>query len=425
MPRNFNVPSFYRSPGVSAVKFYRQRTDPRKQDLSPTEINFGPVKFKIARHFGFCFGVENAIEIAYQTLEENPGRNIFLVSEMIHNPEVNADLLRRGVRFLLDTKGNTIIPLTDLTADDIVIVPAFGTTIELQNKLSAIGINPYRYDATCPFVEKVWKRAEGLGKAGFTVIIHGKRTHEETKATFSHSILDSPTLIILDMHDAEFLISFMKGQTSIEDFKEHFKEAMSENFDPEQHLTKIGVINQTTMLATETKDIAKAIRNCLVELHGEQNIKQHFADTRDTLCYATNENQSATRALIDSDIDIAIIVGGYNSSNTSHLVELCEANVPTFYIKNAGEILSSNRIQHFDLREHEIVITENWLPNNNSKPLSIALTSGASCPDKTVDDILKKIVSFFPDAVDYEKAFSPFMLESELAQASSTANTHN
>lgn len=406
MPRAFEVPQFFKSPDISAVKRYRQNTDPRKKDLSPTLIDFGPVRFKISRHFGFCFGVENAIEIAYKTVEENPGKRIFLVSEMIHNPEVNEDLLARGVRFLLDTSGKQIFPLEQLTPDDIVIVPAFGATVELQRHLSTLGLDPYGHSTTCPFVEKVWKRASEIGKQDFTIIVHGKRTHEETRATFSHSKETAPTLVIFDMDDAQFVADYIQQKVSTAEFRNRFDNCMSDDFDPEKHIYRVGVINQTTMLATETKAIAALIRQSLVDHFGEANIKEHFADTRDTLCYATYENQSSTLGLIESGMDIAVVVGGYNSSNTSHLVELCQEVVPTYYIRNASEILDINTINHFVLDEKKIITSNNWLPEKN--PITIGLTSGASCPDKIVQEVLEKIVTFFPDAKSQEEAFAQF-----------------
>ena len=412
MAREFQVPSFYRSSGITAIKRYRQKFDSRKKDFAPTAIDFGPVRFKIARHFGFCFGVENAIEIAYKAVDENPGKRIFLLSEMIHNPQVNNDLRERGVQFLMDTSGAELIPFSSLTPKDIVIVPAFGTTIELQDRLSQIGIDPYYYDTTCPFVEKVWRRSADLGSEGFSVIVHGKRTHEETRATFSHSKETAPTLVILGMEDAEYVVEFMHGKHSRESFIARFRDSMSGDFDPNNHLKRIGVVNQTTMLATETQAIADKLRQAMVDLYGEENIKQHFADTRDTLCYATHENQRATEALIEAGADLAIVVGGYNSSNTSHLVELCEQRMPTFYIKNADEIIDHRQIRHFDLSSKDVNETENWLPKQNADtPIEIALTSGASCPDKTVDQVMQRIVELFSDSQTFEEVLAPYLEE--------------
>ena len=408
MPREFNVPHFYRSRGIGAVKQARRAQDPRKKDLSPSVLDFGPVRFKIARHFGFCFGVENAIEIAYRALEENPDKAIFLLSEMIHNPEVNADLKRRGVRFLMDTSGLPLIPFSTLSPKDIVIVPAFGTTVEIQKELSEIGIDPYFYDTTCPFVEKVWKRAADLGKQGFTVIVHGKSSHEETRATFSHSKVSSPTLIVLDIEETQFLVNFIKGRVPLQNFIETFQGRMSPDFDPREDLKRIGVVNQTTMLASETKEIAAKLRQAMLDLYGSKQITEHFADTRDTLCYATYENQSATRALIESGADLAIVVGGYNSSNTSHLVELCQERFPTYYICGAEEIKDQNTIHHFNLNSKKIIQTSPWLPQQTNKPLEIALTSGASCPDILVDRVIERVSNFFEKSCTPEEAFLPF-----------------
>ena len=395
MPRTFKVPSFYRSPIIGAIKEYRSATDPKKKDLRPSILDFGTVRFAISRHFGFCFGVENAIETAYRTLEEHPNQRIFLVSEMIHNPTVNADLQARGIKFLLDTSGQELIPFSTLTPDDIVIVPAFGVSLEIQNALQEIGINPYTHNATCPFVEKVWKRADELGKKGFAVIIHGKKSHEETRATFSHSKVNAPTLVILDKKEAELVADFIEDKIDRSQFSKYFSNCYSDTFDPIVHLSKIGVINQTTMLASETKEIAEIIKQALCRRYGKNTLTEHYADTRDTLCYATYENQTATQHLMNEELDLAIVVGGYNSSNTSHLVELLEEKTKTIYIKDADEILNKNIIQSYDFRKKSMQTIENWLPL--SKNPIIALTSGASCPDKTVDEVLLKILSYFPE----------------------------
>ena len=185
--KTFDIPHFYLSPIISRVKAIRSNTDKRKKDFSPTRLKFDGIEFILARHFGFCFGVENAIEISYRALDENPDKKIYLLSQMIHNPGVNADLLRQGIKFIQDTKGNQLIPWNQINANDIVIIPAFGTTIEIEDKLKEIGVSLKAYDTTCPFVERVWKKSEKLGNDDYTVIIHGKDKHEETRATFSHS----------------------------------------------------------------------------------------------------------------------------------------------------------------------------------------------------------------------------------------------
>lgn len=374
----------------------RYEKDSRKKDYSPSVLDFGPVAFYIARHFGFCYGVENAIEISYKALKENPGKKIYLLSEMIHNPDVNKDLMSRGVSFIMDTSGEQLIPWENLNSSDIVIIPAFGTTLEIQEKLNEIGINIIKYDTTCPFVEKVWNRAAALGKAGYTIIVHGKHKHEETKATFSHSKENAPTLIVRDLEEAKILGRGILNKISDEELNELFKifyDRFSKNFNPKLHLEKIGVVNQTTMLASETEAIAEHLKGIMVKKYGENNIKEHFADTRDTLCYATHDNQRATLELLEKDADIAVVVGGYNSSNTSHIVELCEEKLPTFFISSEEKIISDKLIKHYNFKDHIELQTENFIPGKDK--VKIILTSGASCPDSIVEEVMNKLLSFF------------------------------
>jgi 4-hydroxy-3-methylbut-2-enyl diphosphate reductase len=399
--KSFNIPEFYRSPIISKLKAIRKMKDPKKQDFSPTVLDFGPVKFFIARHFGFCYGVENAVEISFRAIDENPGKRIFLLSQMIHNPEVNADLVSRGVKFLMDTSGKQIIPWEELQKDDVVIIPAFGTTIVIEQKLRSLGIEPMQYNTTCPFVERVWHKSEQLGGKEYTLVLHGKPSHEETRATFSQSIPFSPVIIVKDLEETMLLGDFMKGILPRAEFDRLFADRVSPGFDPEKHLQRVGVINQTTMLATDTQAIADLLRTVMIQKYGEAEIKAHFADTRDTLCYATNENQDATYALLKQDADLAIVVGGYNSSNTSHLVELCERKFPTYFIKDDSEIISPELIRHFDLHLHDVKETMSWMPDK--KPVNIILTSGASCPDSVVDRVLQKILGMFENVKSHEE----------------------
>jgi 4-hydroxy-3-methylbut-2-en-1-yl diphosphate reductase len=394
--KKFEIPIFYRSQLITKIKKLREAKDPRKKDYTPTSLNFGPVEFLIARHFGFCYGVENAIEISYKAIEENPDKRIFLLSEMIHNPEVNGDLISRGVKFISDTNGNQLIDWDLLKNDDIVIIPAFGTTLEIQQKLFELGIEAIKYDTTCPFVEKVWNRASSLGRNDFTVIVHGKHKHEETKATFSHSKENAPTIIVRNLQEANVLGKFILGETSNEEFNACFKGKLSPGFDVNKHLVKVGVVNQTTMLASETQAIADYLKSVMIIKYGEENVKEHIADTRDTLCYATHDNQRATLALLELEADLAIVVGGYNSSNTSHIVELCEEKLPTYFVSSADKIESSDIIHHFNFSEGFEHTTSNYLPRKDK--VKIILTSGASCPDAIVDEVLTKILSYFNNA---------------------------
>ena len=392
--KKFDIPAYYRSSITGKVKEARRLRDLRKQDFSPTVLDFGPVRFYIARHFGFCYGVENAIEISYKAVEENPGKRIFLLSQMIHNQEVNNDLVSRGVKFIMDTDGTQFIPWNEITSEDVVVIPAFGTTLEIEKILIDRQVEVQRYNTTCPFVEKVWNRAEKLGKDKYTVIIHGKPRHEETRATFSHSANGAPSVIVRDMQEAIQLADYIKGKKTKAEFYEEFAWKFSEGFDPETHLQSIGVVNQTTMLATETQAIADYLKQMMIELYGSENIKKHFADTRDTLCYATNDNQDATYELLETNADLAIVVGGYNSSNTSHIVELCEGKFPTYFINSADEIKSNAQIHHFDYQKKEKRTSIDYLPGKK-EVVNIVLTSGASCPDTLVDAVLLKVLSYF------------------------------
>jgi len=396
MARTFDVPVFYKSTVISKVKEVRKVLDPRKRDLRPAILDYGPIRFKIARHFGFCFGVEQAVDIAYRAIDENEGKRIFLLSEMIHNQQVNEDLRVRGVHFLRSTKGEQLIPFESLTPEDIVIIPAFGASLEVENQLQKAGVDVQQYDTTCPFVMKVWKRSTQIGQSGYTTVVHGKRYHEETRATFSRAKEAAPVVIVRDLEEAELLASVIKGERDAQFFHETFADRYTEGFNPEKDLQKIGVVNQTTMLATETQAIAELLRSAVAAKFGEDNLREHFADTSDTLCYATNENQSATRALINEGGDLAIVVGGYNSSNTSHLVELCEEAMPTYFISSAEEISSPEEIHHFVYTTAKRIKTRNWFPVR--QPLDIVLTAGASCPDSLLEDVLRKIVDWFPDA---------------------------
>ena len=318
-------------------------------------MDFGPVQIFLARHFGFCYGVENAIEIAFRTVDENPGKRIFLLSEMIHNPFVNDDLLQRGVRFMMDTKGRQLIPFEELNADDVVIIPAFGTTLDIEEKLRSSGIQIEKYDTTCPFVEKVWNRSEQIAAKGYSVIVHGKPSHEETRATFSHSAANTPTVVVNDMKEAVELGRYITGEKPAADFYIEFKDRHSHGFEVPRDLGRIGVVNQTTMLASDTQAIADYLKQVVKDHYqlDESSIGDRFADTRDTLCYATLDNQSAVTGMLEQEADMAIVVGGRNSSNTSHLVELCEEKLATYFIRSEEDLISATDIRNFNWRTKE------------------------------------------------------------------------
>lgn len=394
--KDFNLPVIYKSNLITQIKALRDMKDRNRRDMSPTVLDFGSVEFLLARHFGFCYGVKNAIELSYKAIEENPERRIFLLSEMIHNPEVNSDIKSRGVKFIFEPDGRQVIGWNELSKDDIIMIPAFGITIETEIKLKDIGIEILKYNTTCPFVEKVWNRAYSLGTNGFSVVVHGKYKHEETKATYSHSKMNAPTIIVFNLEEAKIIGRYILGEISKEYFFEFFKNKLSDGFDPDRDLQKLGVVNQTTMLATETQAISDYLYDVMEKRYGSDSLTQHFADTRDTLCYATHDNQNATYALLAENADMAIVVGGYNSSNTSHIVDLCEQKVPTYFISSGDKIISRDKIMHYDLNQGREIVTENYIPAGK-KP-KIILTSGASCPDSIIEAVMNKAASFFENA---------------------------
>ncbi len=366
-----------------------------KKDLSPTMLDLGHLQIYLARHFGFCYGVENAIEISFRTIEENQGKRIFLLSEMIHNPQVNADLIQKGVQFLQDTSGNELISLDDLLEEDIVLIPAFGTTLKIEKELRDKGIRIENYNTTCPFVEKVWNRGDQIAAKGYSIVIHGKPKHEETRATFSHASSSAPSVVVNDMNDAVMLGRYITGELPPDGFYTGFATRYSEGFDVSTDLQRIGVVNQTTQLATETQAIADYLKQVMKDhYHLEETfIEERFADNRDTLCYATNDNQTAMNALLEVPADLAIVAGGYNSSNTTHLVELAENKLPAYFINAADKIISASDILHYNIHTKEELISTGYLPSGT--PVRILMTSGASCPDSVVESIIRKLAGFY------------------------------
>lgn len=408
--KQFDVPLIYRSKLISLIKEKRKLADKLKKDFTPTLLNFGNVHIYLARHFGFCYGVENAIDIAFSTIEENPEKKIYLLSEMIHNPKVNADLKSKGVEFLQDTYGNHLIPFENLQPNDIVLIPAFGTTLEMEKLFSDKSIQTKRYNTTCPFVEKVWNRSAQIANKGYSIIIHGKPKHEETRATFSHASANAASVIVNDMEDAIKLSAYIKREKLNNDFYTEFAGKFSTGFNVEKDLERIGVVNQTTQLASDTQEISDYLKETIKDYFklNNENITDHFADTRDTLCYATYDNQTAVDGMLNTAADFAIVIGGYNSSNTSHLVELCEAKIPTYFIDSADRIINDSEIHHCNWKTKEEMISYNFLPINT--PINILITSGASCPDALVEQVIQKIISLKKTS----KSLDELMIELEM-----------
>jgi 4-hydroxy-3-methylbut-2-enyl diphosphate reductase len=393
--KQFNVPNIYRSPLISAIKQQRKQEDKLKKDFTPTLVDLGPLQVYLARHFGFCYGVENAIEIAFNTIAENPGKRIFLLSEMIHNPQVNADLVAKGVQFLQDTYGKQLIPFENITSEDVVIIPAFGTTLEIEKLLIEKGIPTAKYNTTCPFVEKVWNRSEQIAEKGYSIVVHGKPKHEETRATFSHASLHTPTVVVNDMNETIELAKYITGEKPAEEFYNEFKGRFSEGFDITKDLQQIGVVNQTTQLASDTQAISDYLKSAIIRHHKltAANISERFADTRDTLCYATNDNQTAVTGMLETPADLAIVIGGHNSSNSSHLVELCENKLPAYFIDSADRLIDKHNIETRNWQTKELSIQHDFLPAK--EPLKILITSGASCPDAVVENVIRRLAGFY------------------------------
>jgi 4-hydroxy-3-methylbut-2-en-1-yl diphosphate reductase len=406
--KTFNVPITYRSPLITAVKEKRRKEDKLKKDFTPTLLDFGPLRIYLARHFGFCYGVENAIEIAFRTLDENPGKRIFLLSEMIHNPQVNADLQQRGILFLQDTYGKQIIPFDSITADDIVLIPAFGTTLQTEKMLREKGIRTEKYNTTCPFVEKVWNRSEQIADKGYSIVIHGKPKHEETRATFSHAASSAPAVIVNDIKETIELAKYITGEKDPSLFYTEFTGRFSDGFDSTKDLQRLGVVNQTTQLATDTQAIAEYLKKTIKQHYGlnDTTIAERFADTRDTLCYATNDNQAAASGMLHTPADLAIVIGGYNSSNTTHLVELCEEKLSTYFINSEEKILSEKEILHYNFHTKQEILSADYLPAK--QPVSILITSGASCPDAVVESVIRKLADYYSVAAKTEQLIAGF-----------------
>lgn len=386
--KQFNVPPKFQSSIIKKIKAKQLALDPRKQDFSPFEIHLDKVSFIFPRHFGFCYGVENAIEVAYKATTQNPNKKVYLLSELIHNATVNQDLADLGIQFVFNDLGEQKIAWEDIAKEGIVITPAFGTTKAIENKIKAIGIDALEYNSTCPFVEKVWKKASILSQDEHTIIVHGKHEHQETKATFSQ--IEGKAVIVRNIHEAKVLGDIILGNLPSTAFYQTFEGKYSDGFDSEKDLIKIGVVNQTTMLASETQEIAEYFKTILVKKHGAQKIKKHFADTRDTLCYATNNNQKANLALLNQEADLAFVIGGYNSSNTKHLFEIIHKSQPTFYIQSVKNIQSASEIIFYDFSQQKEQIFQNFLLNKNK--LRIIISSGASCPDIVVDQVIERLL---------------------------------
>lgn len=418
--------SIYQSQLCATIKTIRRIKEKISND--PITLNFGAVEYILPSHFGFCLGVQNAIERAYETIANYPDRRIYMLSELIHNPFVNNDLNKRGLQYLqtdkgqwLDANGERIADMSDklalwnqLESNDIVIIPAFGATHEDKIRLIKKGISLKEFDATCMLVEKVWKAINKHSEQGFTTLIHGKYYHEETKATFSNALSYGPALILADIEDAKLLGSIIMAPKEVkrELFEKHFANRCSPGFNPDTDLEKIAVVNQTTLLRNLTIEIIHYFRDLIIEKYGEANQREHLWDNEkgDTLCYATQVNQDALIKALSIHLDHTLVIGGKNSSNTYQLYQLCKNKFgeQAHYIQSEANIQSIDRINHYVYSksgntEEETrpfikteINTEITADISKKKPVRILITGGASCPDGIIQQVITKINEFFP-----------------------------
>jgi 4-hydroxy-3-methylbut-2-enyl diphosphate reductase len=372
------VETHYRSPVVE----YLRHT---KSYLSANGLTV-----KLAKVFGFCYGVERAINLAYASAKVYRGHNIYLLGEIIHNPEVNDQIRDMGIKQLKETRG--VYDLTGLTEEDVVIVPAFGAEVKVLQRLKEIGC--YQVDTTCGDVMSVWKRVRQYRDRGTTSIIHGKAWHEETKATVSQAISEkggTHYLVVFTLAETDYVCDYIRRGGDKEEFLKKFEGAYSPGFDPDQHLVAVGVANQTTMMKGETEEVQRRFERAMVDRYGPDNLEQHFRKA-DTICGATQERQDALSEMLGREkMKLLLVVGGYNSSNTSHLAEMGEAVLPTYFIKNSEKLISPREISHYDQHQQREVISHDWLPEGD---VVVGITAGASCPNNLLEETIHRLYRF-------------------------------
>jgi 4-hydroxy-3-methylbut-2-enyl diphosphate reductase len=345
-------------------------------------LSAGDLTIKLAKEFGFCYGVERAIDLAYAARKAYPERRIFLLGEIIHNPEVNDQIRRMGILTIASKPGDEEI--NQLRPEDIVIIPAFGTEVATRRKLEEKGCQ--FVDTTCGDVMSVWKRIKQYSKDSVTSIIHGKAWHEETKATSSQAGRGH-YLVVFTLAETDYVCNYILNGGNKAEFLEKFKQACSEGFDPDVHLEAIGVANQTTMLRGETEEVQRRLKRAMMQKYGEAEVDKHFRFF-DTICGATQDRQDALGKLLQDPLDLLLVIGGYNSSNTSHLAEMGEAKLPTYFIKNAAKMESDKIIHHYDQDKHEEIASPNWLPAGK---ITVGITAGASCPNNLIEDAIRRL----------------------------------
>jgi len=351
--------------------------------------DFGDLTFHFPEHFGFCYGVDKAIDMVFETCERFGGKRIFLTDQLIHNPYINGKLKEKGVHYLKRDSHNLLI-CNELNSGDVVVVSAFGTDFRDIQSLKQKGVTIV--DSTCGAIINVWKRVEGYAKNGYITVMHGKRNHEETRATVSQAVKEGGAyLIIENRREAEELASVIRGSMKEADFVGQYPGAAPEGFSFDSAACKMGMANQTTMLKGESLAIQELLKKAFMERFGEEAARERFKSF-DTICGATQDRQDALRKLLNQPLDLILIVGGFNSSNTSHLAEMAVGFIPFYHIESADDILSQNEIRARDPKSGKIKKETGWFPNIASR--HIGITSGASTPDVTLQTIIQKIRSF-------------------------------
>ncbi len=349
-------------------------------------LSAGDMTIKLAKQFGFCYGVERAIDLAYAARKVFPDQPIYILGEIIHNPEVNDQIRAMDIKFLSGKEKDADID--DLKRDDIVIIPAFGTEVTTRRKLEDKGCR--FVDTTCGDVMSVWKRVRQYSRDQVTSIIHGKAWHEETKATSSQATATGGGhyLVVFTLAETDYVCNYILHGGDAAAFLQKFKGAYSEGFDPDRDLQAIGVANQTTMLRNETEDVQRRLRSAMVQKYGAAEIDRHFRFF-DTICGATQDRQDALGKLLQEPLELLLVIGGYNSSNTSHLAEMGEAKLPTYFIKNAAKMVSTQLIRHYDQHKHQEIETQDWLPLGK---ITVGITAGASCPNNLIEDTIRRLL---------------------------------
>ena len=342
------------------------------------------ITIKLAEAFGFCWGVDRAVSMAYEARRHFPDRQIWITNEIIHNPVVNSNLRQMGIAFVPVAPSGSK-DFSGISPGDVVILPAFGASVQEMELLESMGCQIV--DTTCPWVSRVWNRIGKYSQAEFTAIIHGKYNHEETIATSSRA---GHYLIVQNLEEAEWVSRYILGKHRRDHFLTKFREAYSPGFDPDKHLSRLGIANQTTMLKGETERIGKLFEQTMLRKYGPQQLDQHFLSPGDTICDATQERQDAMLKLVEEPLNLILVIGGYNSSNTGHLQEIAiKRNLPSYHIDGPDSIGPGNEIRHKPLHAQEPVVTSPWLPEG---PLTIGITAGASTPDQVVAGVIGKIL---------------------------------